>query len=90
MRKALHGILIFFFIALAAVFALSALSGGERGALSRPDTAAEPAEAVFENAGLTLRVPAEFADKVTVETEEERLWLEKQNFANTAKDAYTG
>ena len=24
------------------------------------------------------------------ETEEERLWLEKQNFANTAKDAYTG
>ena len=44
MRKALHGILIFFFIALAAVFALSALSGGERGALQRPDAAAEPAE----------------------------------------------
>ena len=59
MRKALHGVLIFFCIALAAVFALSALSGGERGAVSRPDTAAEPAEESGQVVAPASQEPAE-------------------------------
>ena len=76
-------------LAAALTLALTGCGAAPAPAAPAPTEvpAAEPAEAVFENAGLTLRVPAEIADKVTVEMEEERLFNVSENASLEAAES---